>query len=103
MTRRRTYHAWYVIAQIDGGSGNAQTRRLLGPFDTQRAAARMIRAVRYACTMRLDDERYRRAAFVTDRLTVAFGELPPPGRLDLSAVVDDEYIRLMIEGSRNYD
>jgi hypothetical protein len=97
MTRTRYYRVWYVLAMIDGGTGNTQTRRLMGPFLTMRAAAMMIGPAR-VLALSTGDERYKRAAFVTDEQRFPFGQEAPPGRLDVSAG-DDAYVDAVIKAS----
>jgi hypothetical protein len=97
MTRTRYYRVWYVLAMIDGGTGNSQTRRLLGPFYSMRAAAMMIGPAR-VLALSTGDERYKRAAFVTDEQRFPFGQDAPPGRLDVT-IAGDDYVAAVINAS----
>ncbi len=81
-TVARAKTRYYVTARIDGGTGNARTSWLCGPFLTLTAAMRMVPAVTRAA-QRTGDPRMAFAAF---GVTKYRGDNPPPGRLDYSLI-----------------
>ena len=89
----------YVTARIDGGTPNARTAWLCGPFTGPRAATaalRMVGPIAYLAN-KTSDPRFAFAGFGTAKLSA---DHLPPGRLDIAALADDNYAGRVILSSR---